>query len=463
MKKLILPTLCILLLLACRKDSFTDSPDAYLSTIDSLHFDTVFTSTGSVSQIFKIVNENEDGIRVNSVRLAGGATSPFKINVDGRPGPVVNNVEIKANDSIYVFVTVTIDPNATNLAFLVQDSIEITYNGNSQWVQLDAFGQNAHFFRNRIITGTETWNNDLPYVILGGLVVDTNAVLNINKGSRIHLHADAPFIVHGTLNVNGEKWDSTRVIFTGDRLDEPYRNFPASYPGLIFTDVSKDNVLQYAIIKNAFQGIIVDQPSPNLSPKLTLNEVIIDNAYDAGIIGINTSIDARNLLVSNCGKNIQLVSGGKYNFIHTTAASYSNSYIQHREPVLSVANHIPNSPIPPNPLDANFTNCIFWGENTGLVTNEILLSKQGSSAFNVNFDHVLWRVESNPPLASSITNAINSDPLFDSVNAASRYYDFRLKEESPALNSGKTTSVTLDLDGNPRPVAQPDRGSYEKQ
>ncbi|HEY0750678.1 MAG TPA: hypothetical protein VGD26_05970, partial [Chitinophagaceae bacterium] len=310
MKKLILPTLCILLLLACRKDTFTDSPEAYLSTIDSLHFDTVFTSTGSVSQIFKIVNENEEGIRVNSVRLAGGAASPFKINVDGKPGPLVNNLEIKAKDSIYVFVTVTSDPNTANLAFLVQDSIEINYNGKTQWVQLDAFGQNAHFFRNRIITGTETWNNDLPYVILGGLVVDTNAVLNINKGSRIHMHADAPFIIHGTLNVNGEKWDSTRVIFTGDRLDEPYRNFPASYPGLIFTDVSKDNVLQYAIIKNAFQGIIVDQPSTNLSPKLILNEVIIDNSYDAGIIGINTSIDTRNLLVSNCGKNIQLVSGG---------------------------------------------------------------------------------------------------------------------------------------------------------
>lgn len=463
MKKLILPTLCILLLLACRKDSFTDSPDAYLSTIDSLHFDTVFTSTGSVSQIFKIVNENEDGIRVNSVRLAGGAASPFKINVDGKPGPLVNNLEIKAKDSIYVFVTVTIDPNTANLAFIVQDSIEINYNGKTQWVQLDAFGQNAHFFRNRIISGTETWNNDLPYVILGGLVIDTNAVLNINKGSRIHMHADAPFIIQGTLNVNGEKWDSTRVIFTGDRLDEPYRNFPASYPGLIFTDVSKNNVLQYAIIKNAFQGIIVDQPSPSLSPKLTLNEVIIDNAYDAGIIGINTSIDATNLLVSNCGKNIQLVSGGKYNFIHTTAVSYSNSYIQHREPVLSVANHIPNSPIPPNPLDANFTNCIFWGENTGLVTNEILLSKQGSTAFNVNFDHVLWRVETNPPLATAITNAINNDPLFDSVNSSSRHYDFRLKEDSPALNSGKTTSVALDLDGNPRPVGQPDRGCYEKQ
>ncbi|HEY0750634.1 MAG TPA: choice-of-anchor Q domain-containing protein, partial [Chitinophagaceae bacterium] len=252
-------------------------------------------------------------------------------------------------------------------------------------------------------------------------------------------------------------------IFTGDRLDEPYRNFPASYPGLIFTDVSKDNVLQYAIIKNAFQGIIVDQPATNLSPKLILNEVIIDNAYDAGIIGINTSIEATNLLVSNCGKNIQLVSGGKYNFVHTTAVSYSNNFIQHREPVLSVANHIPNSPIPPNALDANFINCIFWGENTGLVTNEILLSKQGSTAFNVNFDHVLWRVETNPPLATAITNAINSDPLFDSVNSASRYYDFRLKEASPALNSGKTTSVTLDLDGNTRPVGLPDRGSYEKQ
>src|ERR1044072_9891605 len=90
------------------------------------------------------------------------------------------------------------------------------------------------------------------------------------------MHADAPFIVNGSLQVNGEKYDSTRVVFTGDRLDDPYRDFPASYPGLIFTNSSKNNVLNYVVIKNAYQAVIAVNPA-TAGTKLTLNETIIDN------------------------------------------------------------------------------------------------------------------------------------------------------------------------------------------
>ena len=77
------------------------------------------------------------------------------------------NIEIEANDSVYVFVQVNVDPNAANLPFIIRDSIQVSYNGNNRLVQLEAWGQNAHFFRNKEITANETWNNDLPYVILG--------------------------------------------------------------------------------------------------------------------------------------------------------------------------------------------------------------------------------------------------------------------------------------------------------
>ena len=396
--KAVLKSLVFLLVLltfffSCKKDSFTNDPDVRLTTgVDTLHFDTVFTTTGSITQSFKIFNPASEGIRISSIRLAGGAASPFKINVDGTTGPQVSGLEIRANDSIYVFATVSINPTAANLPFLVRDSIEISYNGNTKFVQLEAYGRNAHFYRNREIVGTETWNNDLPYVILGRLTVDTGAILTINKGCKIYMHADAPFIVHGTLQTDGEKWDSTRVIFSGDRLDEPYRDFPASYPGLIFTDVSKNNVLNYTVIKNAYQGIVSINPSTNAAPKIILNETIIDNAYDIGIFGINTSIRAQNLLVSNCGKNIVLANGGDYSFTHCTVASFSNLFLQHKDPVLFVSNILNNS-TPPVPLTALFRNCIFWGEGGGLVDNEVVVNKTGATPFSVTFDNVLWRVQ----------------------------------------------------------------------
>jgi hypothetical protein len=456
--------LLVLFLFSCRKESFTSSADARLQTsVDTLHFDTVFTTTGSVSQYLKIVNNNNKGIRLSSVRLAGGGVSPFKINIDGVPGPQVGNVEILANDSVYVYVTISINPTAQSLPFIVRDSIEINYNGNRRFVQLDAFGLNAHFYRNRKVTGNEVWNNDLPYVILGGLTVDTNATLTINKGCKIYMHADAPFIVNGSLQVNGEKWDSTRVVFTGDRLDAPYKDYPASYPGIIFTASSKNNAVNYAIIKNAYQGIAVIDPSLS-GTKLNLAETIIDNAYTNGLLGINTSITARNVLISNCGQNLAL-GGGAYDFKHCTVASYSNSFVQHKEPVFILTNYtVRGTTIFTSTLNASFTNCIFYGEQNGFVSNEVAVDIKGSQPPSISFNKVLWRMQM--PLSGtgiSTNNPINQAPVFDSINTANRFFNFRLKDDSPAKNSGVAAGVTIDLDGKPRPIGLPDLGVYEKQ
>ena len=52
-------------------------------------------------------------------------------------------------------------------------------------------------------------------LFLAHLIVDTNQILTIEKGCRIYVHADAPLIINGTIQVNGEK-DSTRPrIFSG--------------------------------------------------------------------------------------------------------------------------------------------------------------------------------------------------------------------------------------------------------
>jgi hypothetical protein len=332
---------------ACKKESFITSPDARLTiSADTVRFDTVFTSTGSVTQAFKIINENNQQLRLNSVTLKGGAGSAFKINADGTPGPLINNIEIGANDSIYVFVNVRINPNAGNLPFVVQDSIEIAFNGNSRLVQLEAWGQNANFLRNQKIIGNVTWNSPLPYVILGGLQIDTTATLTIEKGTRIYLHADAPILVDGSLKVNGEKQDSARVYFQADRLDEPYKNFPGAWPGIYFRGRSRDNMLQYAVIKNAYQALVAEQASVNANPKLTIKQCIIDNTYGAAIYGVRTSITAENCLISNAaaeknqGSNLFLVYGGSYNFNHCTVVSYSNAYIPHVNPVATIANYV---------------------------------------------------------------------------------------------------------------------------
>ncbi|MEI9944075.1 MAG: choice-of-anchor Q domain-containing protein [Chitinophagaceae bacterium] len=451
---------CLLLVFSCKKESFITSPDARITvTADSLKYDTVFPTAGSITQVFKIINDNNQKLRISSVKLMGGSSSAYKMNVDGIATPEATNLEIEANDSLYVFVQVNVNPNAANLPFIIRDSIQINYNGNKRLVQLEAWGQNAHFLRNKEVTTNETWPNDLPYVILGYLYVRHNATLTIAKGSRIYVHATAPIVIDGTLQVNGLKDSIDRVYFRGDRMDEPYKNYPASWPGLFFTATSKDNMLNYAVIKNAYQSIAAEDPSSNANPKITLNECVIDNSYDAGIIASNSSITARNCLISNCGKNIALIKGGIYQFTHCTVATYSSNFINHKDPVLTVTNYDASN-VTAN-LTAAFTNCIFWGEN-GTVENEVVVDKKGSNTFAVNFNAALWKVKTAPANISSTAVINDQNPQFDSINVPNNYYNFRLKNSSPAIKKGTNVGVTIDLDGNTRPVGQPDLGAFEK-
>ncbi|HVT83926.1 MAG TPA: choice-of-anchor Q domain-containing protein [Chitinophagaceae bacterium] len=464
MKTLGILTISILFVFfSCKKESFITSPDAVVTiTADTLKYDTVFVTSGSITQFFKIVNENNQKLRLSTVKLMGGNGSAFKINVDGTIGPEVDNLEINANDSIYVFVQVNVNQSSANLPFVIRDSIQVSYNGNNKFVQLEAWGQNAHFLVNKEVNSDEIWNNDLPYVILGYLHVQSNKILTINKGCRIYVNAAAPIVIDGTLQVNGSKDTIDRVSFQGERLDDPYKYFPASWPGIFFNTNSSNNILNYAVIKNSYQSIAVQDPSVNANPKVMLNECVIDNSYDAGIITVNSSLQATNCLISNCGKNIYLLKGGNYQFIHCTVASFSNNFINHRDPVLTVTNFVTsNNVVTSSDLNALFRNCIFWGDGGGL-TDEVVVSKNGSTVFNVNFDYNLWKVQNVPSNIISNQTINNVDPLFDSINTYKNYYDFRLKSNSPAIDKGSTTGVTIDLDGNSRPVGLPDLGCFEK-
>jgi hypothetical protein len=452
----------ILLLCACKKETFINSADARITiTADTLKYDTVFVTAGSIYQYFRIINDNDQKLRIAQIRLMGGSSSSFSINADGIPGPEVDNLEIDANDSLYVFVQVNVDPNANNLPFIIRDSIQVTYNGNTRNVQLEAWGQNAHFLRNKIITADETWSNDLPYVILGSLTVDTGRTLTIDKGCRIYVHADAPLIVDGSLQVNGTKEIAEKVSFQGDRLDVPYKDFPASWPGIFFRGSSKDNVFNYAVIKNAYQAIATQDLPSNGNPKIILNETIIDNAYDYGIVAINSSIRARNCLISNCGKNVFLAKGGEYDFTHCTIASFANNFMAHKDQVLLVSNFININNVPVTALlDATFTNCIFWGEG-GIVDDEVVVAISGT-ANPVTFNGGLIKALNTPQNATLNQIINNLDPAFDSINTSKGYYDFHLKADSPAIDAGVATGIFFDLDGNPRPVGLPDLGCFEK-
>ncbi len=451
------------IIFSCKKESYIKSPDANVSTsTDTLMYDTVFTSVGSITQSFKIFNNNNQKLLLSQVRLSGGDTSSFKLNINGTAADEVDNIEINANDSIYIFVQVNINPTNNKLPFLIQDSILISYNGNKKFVQLQAYGQNAIFLNNTHVTANTTWSKVLPYVILNSITVDSAVTLTILQGARIYLHANAPFLVNGTLMANGTKQDS--IIFSGDRLDADYEDLPAAWPGIFFSSSSKDNYFKHAIIKNAYQGIIAQNASPDANPKVTLSQCIINNVYDAGVLGINTSINADNCLISNCGSNVLLKLGGSYNFVHCTVASYNNFNITHQTPILQVSNAAMENGITyTSSINALFQNCIFWGDY-GNVDDEVTTDKEGTDMFSVTFDHVLYKAKDVPANINFISCLQNIDPMFDTIDVTNNIYDFHFNNHpsSPAINAGVITSFPYDLDDRPRDNGAPDLGCYER-
>jgi hypothetical protein len=459
MNKLFLLTITAVALIvsSCKKDQFVTGKDAFVVTSDTaLYFDTVFSNVGSVTKQLKVFNINNQKLRISNLQLVGGSNSFFKINVSGTPGTSFNDIDLAAGDSLYVFVTVNAPANNQQLPFLIEDSIKITFNGNSQYVHLNAYGQNAHFLRNVSVMHDTTWTNDLPYVLLDSFSVADGAILTIEKGVRVYCHANTPFYVAGSLQINGDKDLKDRVVFANDRLDEPYNEHPGTWDGLYFSPGSNGNTLNYVTIKNAKQGVAADNFS-----RVSLNQCIIDNCPAAGIIAYNSTLKAANCLISNCSSNVYIEGGGNYAFSQCTIASYSTQYFYHEYPVLSLSNGSAGGGNV-NPLKAVFRNCIIYGENNSAVSDEVATDNQNGSGFDVVFENTLYSSPAQNP-AITYTNCLTStDPVFKIIDEEKNIFDFHLQPSSPCINAGAPSVNNIDLDGAVRD-AQPDMGCYETQ
>jgi hypothetical protein len=444
-----------IVLFSCKKENFTNSPEARVSfSADSLYFDTLISNTGSVTKSFKIFNLNDQKLRLSSVALAGGNNSSFRININGLAANEASGIEMQANDSIYVFVSVIPKSSGTNQPLIAEDSIKIQYNGNTAWIKLSAWGQDAVFLNKHVLLQDETWSNEKPYVIIGGLHVPEGKKLTIEKGTRIYCRADSPLIVDGSLDIRGEYYDSTKVIFRSDRLDVPYRDYPGSWPGIIVKNGTAK--IHGADIRNAYQGIVAQNSI------VEIDQSIIDNCFDEGILSVGSEIRATNLLVSNCGKGIILANGGDHEFIHCTITGISNNYVLHKEPSVLITDFIrEDDQLITNDTRVSFINSIIWGAN-GTIENELVLSRASNKLWEIEFSNNLIGNVVAPVEMNSFNNIFNTDPEFEEINTEKRIYNFRLKEISPLLDKGKPTAVQVDLEGKSRNASTPDPGVYER-
>ena len=83
-------------------------------SLDTLVFDTVFTTIGSTTQQFKIYNNENKTLNIEEIELMGGANSFFRMNVDGISQNIIKDTKILGNDSLFAFVEVTLNKSPAN-------------------------------------------------------------------------------------------------------------------------------------------------------------------------------------------------------------------------------------------------------------------------------------------------------------------------------------------------------------
>ena len=467
---------------SCKKEELlTDTNITLNFSQNEILFDTVFVSVGSVTKNFKVYNPYDQPVKTN-IKLAGSGVN-FRINVNGIAGRVFKDVEIRAKDSLWIFVEVTVDPNTGNLPFIIKDSIIFETNGTQQDVDLVAWGQNAHFIvANRYLSdnfplyalldtalnASFTWDSLLPYVIYGYLVIDSTQTLTIDPGCKIHFNTGGGLWIYkgGNLNVNGNI--DHPVTFQGIRREASFAEEPGQWDRIWLNNGSVSKI-NYAIIKNGFVGLQCDVfPEPAAPDNLLLSNTIIKNMTGFGLLAYDFTIKGWNNVMANCGSYCcALTAGGSYEFLHCTMANYWN-FSQRSTPAVYVNNYLIKQSVAEvhDLVKADFKNCIIAGN----MDDELKVDSISGGLINYFFDHCLIKATETPTSNTSHYSPLtcrNCNPAFvDSDNN-----NYELESGSQALNYGDILFVipdttNVDIKGFQRPSSLnplPDLGAYEKQ
>ena len=463
---------------SCRKDFSAVLSTGNLSfSKDTVFLDTVFTNIGSSTYNLKVYNKSNKTISVPSIKLGEGENSNYRLNIDGIPSKIFEDVKILAKDSVYIFIETTINYNEV-ISPIYQDEIIFDTGENLQEVTLITLVKDAHFLfpsKNSegvietITTGLNAsgeatkingfylddntnFTNEKPYVIYGYCAVPENKTLTIEAGTNIHFHSNSGIIVdkNATLIVKGEL--NNQVIFEGDRLEPSFSDIPGQWGTIWLRAGSKNNSINNTIIKNATAGIISDSISTN-SPTLTIKNTQIYNSTNFGILGRETNIKGENLVINNSGQaSLACIIGGAYNFTHATLTNFWNGSLRQYPSVLinnyfTYSNNGKQIVETRNLHAANFTNCIIDG-NSNI---ELILDKVEGSTFNYSFQNNLIKFNDYTQSYKDINeynfedsnhyqnNIFNGNPDFKSVNTN----ELIIGENSDAIQKAATQGAIV--------------------
>ncbi|MEL7159340.1 MAG: right-handed parallel beta-helix repeat-containing protein [Bacteroidota bacterium] len=494
---LALPLIFLSILSSCEveTDFVTGNEVRLRFSTDTVAFDTVFTAVGSATQVMKIYNEGDEPVMIDRIRVEDRTGVDFIFNVDGFRGPVAEDVIIWGQDSIFLFVEVTVDPTAPeNVSpFIAEDRLFVETGDAQAEIILLAYGQNADYlndFRSgqfggiiemNCDDGIFTLRQDLPTVIYGSLIIE-DCILQALEGTRIYVHGGVqrgdPEVIGGNgffndgiifvLRSGSVQFLGTTenpVLLATDRLEERFLDDPAKYQGIILGPGSRNNIIRNTHVLNAINGITIDSMA-----QVNVEKSVIAYTGGPAIAAYQANVTVENSVFhSNFGNAVQFVKGGTLRMDHTTIANYG---VDASGLVLTNFVCDDNDNCLAAPMRSTIRNSIISGSRGSELIFLDIFDGTEPGTFEVNMNNSLVRTNQEfldsqdglfadfyGQICRGCRNLTFSDTLFVDLDMD----DYQLDSLSVARDFGQfIPELPTDLLGVDRDTDSPDVGAYER-
>ncbi len=415
---------------SCIEDGFTtSSSDKLAFNRDTVAFDTVITLQGTTTKQMVVYNRSKKQINISSIKVAGLASKGhFHLNVDGVRGDEFQNVEIRGNDSIFIFIEATLDEMEKNEPTLLEDRLEFVTNGVSQYVTLTAWGQDVVRLNGDTISRNMHFTADKPYLVYDTVYVSAGVTLTIDAGATLLFHDKAALRCAGRMLANGTAEDP--IYFRGDRLDRvvgstSFDVMSGQWGGVIFTPPTMNNVLKHVIMKGSSIGMHCSANGDTTRCALKLLNCVLTNSASTCLATATCYVQLIGTEISDAAEEVAYFAGGKVNASQCTFANYYLFKVP-SYPIVNVfdVEYVDGSI---GKIRADFNNCILYGLCSEINEGEL-------DDFNVYLRYCLFKSAGTDD-AHFINCIWEGDPCFLTVRD-DHYFDYRLGDDSDAIGKG---------------------------
>ena len=431
---LIAVLLCSALFTSCIEDGFTtSSSDVLAFNTDTVAFDTVITLQGSATKQMVVYNRSPKQINISSIKVAGLTNKGrFFLNVDGIRGNEFQDVEIRGNDSIYIFIEAYLDEMEQDEPVLLEDRLEFVTNGVSQKVLLTAWGQDVVRIVGDTISRNTRFTANKPYLIYDTLFVAENATLTIDEGATLLFHDKASVRCAGRMLANGTA--EGPITFRGDRLDHvvgeiSFDIMSGQWGGVIFTPPTMGNVLKHVIMKGSSIGMHCSSDSSDTTQcALKLINCVLTNSSSTCLVAQTCYVQAIGTEFSDAAEEVVHFAGGKMMMSQCTFANY---YL-FKLPKLPIVNIFDVKYIDGSigKIKAYFDNCLFYGLSSDINNGDL-------SDFDVYMRYCMFRSDGDDDkhFINCVWKGDSAQSPFLTVRE-DYLFDYRLRDESDAIGKG---------------------------